>query len=140
MTRLSHDCVRCSPPAKVWAVFLGVVLSATVGCEDKPTIAPEQRMRVITLAEVDRLALAAPQFDAFREALMRVRMMELQRPVSDDGPVPAPTLATFYTELEAVTIPVITIIRTDGWTWDDRQLMNRALRGASSEDLTTPPG
>ena len=116
---------------------LTVACCAPVACQDEAAVAPEQRMRVVTLADVDRTALAAPQFSAFRDALVRVRRTEAQRPQPEqDAVVDATTIAAFNGVLETITIEVITIIRDDAWTWDEQQLMNRALRGASIEDLT----
>ena len=110
------------------------------GCQDEPPVAPEQRMRVISLAAQDRQALTAPRFAPFREALLRVRLKQSQRPVSEDGAVPAQTLAIYNSQLEAITIPAIQTIHQDGWSWEDRQLMNRAMRGATAEDLAVDPG
>jgi len=137
MSRLIVELVGCRRFSPIRAALLGAVLLSPASCGEEPTVAPEQRMRVVTLAPDDRDAIAAPRFDSFREALLLVRLKEAQRPVPGDAAVSAKTLATFNTELEAVTISVITIIRTDGWSWDDRQLMNRALRRASAADLQT---
>lgn len=115
------------------AVLLGVVLCAPVACQDEPVVSPEQRMRVVSLADADRTALEAPQFAPFREALLRVRLKEAQRPTAED--TGAAAVAAYNTDLEMLTIQVITIMQPDDWSWDDRQLMNRALRGATVEDL-----
>ena len=120
---------------------LFVLLCGAAGCQDEAPVAPEQRMRVVSLADADRTSLAAPQFAAFRDALIRVRQTEAQRPnAAQDAIVDATAVATFNSNLEVITIEVITIIRDDAWTWDERQLMNRALRGATVEDLTVNQG
>lgn len=90
-------------------------------------------MQVVSFADADQATLAAPQFAPFREALLRVRLKEAQRPTAEDAA--AETVAAFNTELEVLTIQVITNMQPDDWSWDDRQLMNRALRAATAEDL-----
>ena len=127
--------VRFSRSTVVQAVLLGVVLCSQWGCPGAPEVPPEKRMRLVTFAEEDRIAIADSRFTPFCEALLLVRLKEGQRPVADGGALPAAALSTFNTELEAVTITAMRIVRTDGWSWDDRQLMNRALRSAKASDL-----
>ncbi len=145
-TRSGHYAVKAMAPfvaglaqyrhgTLIRAMLLGVVLCSQWGCPGAPEVPPEKRMRLVTFADEDRIALADPRFIPFREALLLIRLKEAQRPVSLDVPLPAAALSTFNTELEAVTISAMKIVRTDGWSWDDRQLMNRALRSAQTSDL-----
>lgn len=122
----------------MWIGFVCVCVAS--GCSSEPPPAPpEQRMRVVQLDSEDRIAISEVRFDAFREALVRVREKESQRPVGVDGAmIPAPTLAAFNQELEAIIVQVIQIMRAQEWTRAERDLMNRALRRATIEDLRGP--
>ncbi|MCH2137029.1 MAG: hypothetical protein MK101_10695 [Phycisphaerales bacterium] len=126
--------------------LLGVALVAQglslPGCgsgDAEPQTPPHQRMRVVRLDPLDVEAIQAPRFDAFREALVAVRLKASQRPQAADGaPAMHEALARFNGELETTTVVVINIMRADGWSRDDHDLMNRALRRATLADLQSP--
>jgi hypothetical protein len=124
--------------SRIGAIVLLAAAMHLAGCQDEPVVDASQRMHVVTLSPEDASVIHANRFDDFRAALLHVRAKQSQRP---DPVAHAPTaveLATFNTELEAVMVAAVTIMRSETWSHDDRQVMNRAMRSATALQLQQP--
>ena len=118
--------------------FLLVLISALIaGCGDSSdAVKPEQRMTPVVFASEDASAIQAPRFQAFRAAVIRVRVAESNRPVAANGQPPSSeAIAESALAIETASIDAIAIVRQEGWNDEERRLMQRTLQGAAITDL-----
>ena len=119
------------------ALFLCMAL---VNCsENQQPTAPEDRMQPETFAAVDRTAISEPVFAEFRLAVMNVRSLEAKRPTLNESDFSSvESYAAFLAELEVANRTAATFITADGWSREQRKLMQRTLRSATMDNLTPP--
>lgn len=119
------------------AVFLCMAL---VNCsENQQPTAPEDRMQRETFAIADRTAISEPIFAEFRLAVINVRSIEAKRPTLNESDFASvESYAAFLAQLEVANQTAAAFIAADGWSREQRQLMQRTLRSATMDNLTTP--
>lgn len=118
-------------------VFTLLTVVSIVGCaEEPPAIVPEDRMQRTVFADADREAITEPAYAEFREAVRQVRTLESKRPtLIESDPESVDAYAAFIGQLEVANRTAAATITADGWTRDQRRLMQRTLRFASRDDL-----
>ena len=123
-------------------VIMVLMCVAVVGCGEEPQpVAPEDRMQRIVLTDADREAISAPKYATFRMAVIQVRQLEKQRPELVAGdPASVEAYAEYLAQLEAANTIAAKMIAVDGWSRDQRRLMQRVLRTASINDLSEDEG
>jgi hypothetical protein len=119
-------------------LIAGLLIGSLEGCgEAPPPVAAEDRMQRIEFAATDHTAIADPVFAQFREAVVVVRILEAQRPTVDEtNTVSIETYAAFLDQLAVANHAAAATIAADGWSRDQRQLMQRTLRFATLDQLT----
>ena len=119
-------------------LFMVLMCVAVVGCGEEPQpVAPEDRMQRIVLTDADREAISASKYATFRMTVIQVRELEEQRPeLLDADPASVEVYAEYLAQLEAANTIAAKMIAADGWSRDQRRLMQRVLRTASTNDLS----
>ena len=123
-------------------IFVLLMSMVVVACGEKPQpVAPEDRMQRIVLTDADREAISEPRYSNFRAAVMRVRQLEKQRPeLVETDPASVEAYAEYLAQLESANTIAAKMIAADGWSRDQRRLMQRVLRTASISDLSEDDG
>ena len=94
-------------------------------------------MQRVVLGEDDRKAIQAPEYALFRQAVLRVRTLESERPQLDEAdPASVEAYAAFLDQLSLANQDASAIIVADGWTSNQRRLMQRVLQRATSDEVS----
>ncbi len=106
--------------------------AVVIGCGEEPEVAPEDRIVRVPLAPADREAIMDARFDSIRTGIIEIRRLEGDRPDPAQDPG---AYAAHADQVDERTRQVIFMMAADGWSRDERRLMQRVLRFATIADL-----